>query len=268
MGREGGSRLIPIGPTRTAIRSFLEKAGPRTFHIRDFYDAMPNVNQSTVRSALMREVEAGILMKPKDRIGLFQSVASPPLWDERAHYENIRTHAKVGVRGSRSVPLLELLARRFAIQVEEVYDTDNHGYHFTGHFDTLYRLRTVTLSIYPSKQSCFVILGSRDEPLRFWELFAYFVGWLPGLTGIPVTGWTIRALEVNYDHLLAEGVGPLWALSRPMVLTQAVKAMVKIYSKEEEDVARAEVRLSGDIASDVLLDDVKAMLEWGGRLDR
>lgn len=187
------------------------------------------------------------------------------MWDPSFHYENLRLRAKQGSRGTPRVPVLALLAQRFATVVEEVFNEANLGYHFSGIYDSLDRLRDVTISVYPD--SVVVALGSRGEPLRFWELFVFLVGWVPGVTGIPIPAWEIRQLEVNRDHVLEEDVGPLWAVSRPIPLARAVKAMAKIYEKEERK-ARSEVRLSGEIAKDVLLDDMRAMLEWSGRMDR
>ncbi len=255
---------------RRSIRRVVTGAGPRTWHIRDFYDRLPRWSRGTVRKALHREVGAGFLVRPGNRPGLFARRDDPPLWDEAWHYENVRLLARQGVRGSRPVPLLELLARRFRTQVEEVWDESNLGYHFSGLYDTLHHMRPVTLSLYPTRGQVFVILGSAGRPLAFWELFTFFMGWLPGVTGLPVPAWEIRSLELNRDFPLEKDVGPLWALTRPLPLTRAVTAMLKVYTHRRggRRSARAEVRLSGDVATDALLDELRAMMDWTGRLDR
>ncbi len=231
---------------------------------------LPGVHEGTVRTALRREVRAEKLLNP--RRGLYQSADRPPLWDPLMRYENVRVDARIpkqGVRGSPRVPLQALtlasyLSARFGVVLEEVLDEHNLGYHFPGTFDTSGKIRGVTLSVYPSKRKVSVVLGSRGEPLHFWELFAYFVGWLPGVTGLPVDAWTLTSLEVNRDHLVEKGTR-LYALIDAIPLRAGVNAMVKVYTKQER--AKAEVRLSGEVgAVDVLLDDLRAMMDWAGRL--
>ncbi len=247
----------------------MKTTDPRTWTVLDFMQLLPSVPEATVRVALHREVRAGKLLNP--RRGLYQSADRPPLWDPLMRYENVRVDARIpkqGRRGSPRVPLQALslasyLAARFGVVLEEVLDEHNLGYHFPATFDTSGRIRAVTLSVYPSKRKIGAALGARGEPLRFWELFAYFVGWLPGVVGLPVDAWMLSNLEVNRDHLIESG-SLLFALTEPMPLRAGVNAMVKVYAKQES--VRAEVRLSGDLSKDVLLDDVRAMLDWAERL--
>ncbi len=248
----------------------MKTTDPRTWTVLDFMQLFPSVPEATVRVALHREVRAGKLLNP--RRGLYQSADRPPLWDPLMRYENIRVDAQIpkqGVRGSPRVPLQTLslagyLAARFGVVLEEVLDEHNLGYHFPGTFDTSGRIRGVTLSVYPSKRKVSVVLGARGTPLHFWELFAYFVGWLPGVVGLPVDAWMLTSLEVNRDHLVKKGTR-LFALIDAIPLRAGVNAMMKVYTKYER--AKAEVRLSGEIGDvDVLLDDLRAMMDWAGRL--
>ena len=239
--------------------------------MRDFMQLLPGVHEGTVRTALRREVRDEKLLNP--RRGLYQSADRPPLWDPLMRYENVRVDARIpkqGVRGSLRVPLQPLslasyLAARFGVVLEEVLDEHNLGYHFPATFDTSGRIRAVTLSVYPSKRKIGVVLGARGEPLRFWELFTYFTGWLPGVVGLPVDAWLLTSLELNRDHLVEKGTR-LYALTESIPLRAGVNAMVKVYAKQEEVRSEVRLSLSSEEAKAVLLDDVRAMLDWAERL--
>lgn len=214
---------------------------------------------------------AGLLFRPSRKGGYFQLVERGPLWDPLFRYENLRLRTPLKKRGVTglppSVPLLAPLSERLNQNLEDVFSPQNGGYHFATVFDSLESLRDVTVSVYPEK-AAIVSLGSRGNPLWLWEVFVFFVGWLPGLTGVPIPGWTLTQLEINRDHLLEKDVGPLEALTRSVQLSPQVRAIVKIYTHERDRVlkGRAEVRLHGELAADVLLDEARAQLRWSERL--